>query len=134
YTLMRPGNALVYYNAKEFGEDREFPADGRGDALGGFYGDQIKKLVDLRNRYGRGNYLPRIQEKELLAYEREKSAVVMLSNRTDAGFDTRTIQTSFPAGTRLVEMTGHAQNATDDPFGDIPPSVTVQANGTINVR
>ena len=39
YTLMMPGNALVYLNAKQFGENRDFPNDGRDDALGGFYGD-----------------------------------------------------------------------------------------------
>jgi glycosidase len=39
YTLMRPGNAIVYFNAKEFGEGRDFPNDGKEDALGGLYGE-----------------------------------------------------------------------------------------------
>ncbi|MEQ8838151.1 MAG: alpha-amylase family glycosyl hydrolase, partial [Lacipirellulaceae bacterium] len=29
YTLMRPGNALVYFNAEEFGPGRDFPNDGK---------------------------------------------------------------------------------------------------------
>ena len=31
YMLMRPGNANVYLNAKQFGDNRDFPRDGRGD-------------------------------------------------------------------------------------------------------
>jgi len=115
YTLMHPGNAIVYFNAKEFGNGRNFPKDGRGDALGGVYGDAITMLVDLRNRYGRGNYRERFVEKELLAYERSGSAVVLLSNRTDAGFDSRTIATDFAPGTRLIELTGNAASANADP-------------------
>ena len=134
YTLMHPGNAIVYFNAKEFGDNRDFPKDGRGDALGGLYGDAITTLVDLRNRYGRGNYRERLVEKELLAYERSGSAVVMLSNRTDAGYDSRTIATDFAPGTRLIELTGNAGSANADPFNDIPQMVTVNADKTINVR
>ena len=58
YMLMRPGNAIVYMNAKEFGDQRDFPRGGRDDALGGFYGDAITTLVDIRNTHGRGNFLP----------------------------------------------------------------------------
>src|SRR5205085_1315330 len=104
-----------YYNAKEFGNNRDFPKDGRGDALGGQYGNAITTLVDLRNRFGRGNYIQRLLEKESLAFEREKSALIMLSNRVDAGYDARTIQTSFAPGTHLIELTGNAASATADP-------------------
>ena len=101
YLLLRPGNAIVYHNAKEFGDDRDFPKDGRGDALGGLHGNAVTTLVNLRNTHGRGNYLPRVLEKESLVYEREKSALVVLSNRLDGGFDSRTVQTSFAPGTPL---------------------------------
>ena len=110
YLAMRPGNWIVYLNAEEFGGDRDFPKDGRGDALGGVYGDTITTLVGLRNTHGRGNYHERWIEKETLIYERENSALVGLSNRVDGGFDQRTVATAFAPGTRLLEMTGNAVN------------------------
>src|SRR5437588_637951 len=87
YTLMLPGNSIVYFNGKEFGNNRSFPQDGREDALGGLYGNAMPTLVDIRNRYGRGNYVQRLLEKESFAFERQKSAIVLLSNRGDAGYD-----------------------------------------------
>lgn len=137
YLLMRPGEAIVYMNAKQFGEGRSFPQNGRNDALGGLYGDAITTLVNLRNSHGRGNYLDRTpggSEKELLIYEREKSALVVLSNRGDSGFDARTVQTSFAPGTPLIELTGNAADAFIDPNNDLPEVVIVQANGTVNLR
>ena len=56
YTLMRPGNAIVYYNAKEFGPNRDFPKDGRDDALGDGGSSIITTLTNIRNTHGRGNY------------------------------------------------------------------------------
>lgn len=134
YTLMLPGNTLVYYNGKEFGNNRSFPQNGREDALGGVYGNAVPTLVDLRNRYGTGNYIERWLEKENFAFERQGSSVVLLSNRTDAGFDSRTIQTTFAPGTPLIELTGNAGNTTADTHNDIPKLVVVNNDGTINVR
>ncbi len=137
YVLMRPGQALVYMNAKEFGNGREFPRGGRDDALGGFYGDTITTLVDIRNTHGRGNYLdrtPAADAKELLVFERDKSAVVALNNRLDGGFDNRTVQTSFLPGTPLIELTGNAANPLVDPTNTIPEVVTVDASGRINIK
>ncbi|MEM1026684.1 MAG: hypothetical protein AAGJ38_01235 [Planctomycetota bacterium] len=135
YMLMLPGNANVYYNAqRNFFPERDFPKPGRDDALGNF-GDTRTELVDLRNRFGRGNYMERWLEKENLAYEREKSALTLLSNRNDAGFDARTLQTAFDPGTWLVEQTGNAaaENARNGNL-EIPEYVEVQANGSVNVR
>lgn len=136
YMLMRPGNANVYYNAKQFGNGRPFPLDGRGDALGGFYGNAITTLVNIRNGYGRGNYNPRLTEKEILIYERENSALVVLSNRTDGGYDERTVNTAFPIGTPLIELTGNSANPTIDPLGDFPEVLIVNndAGHTVNLR
>jgi hypothetical protein len=134
YTLMLPGNAIVYHNAKEFGDNRDFPKNGRGDALGGVFGDAIPTLVDIRNRYGRGNYRERYIEKELFAYERSKSAIVLLSNRLDSGYDSRTILTDFDPGTHLIELTGNAASNASDPFHDIPELLTVNGDRTVNVR
>jgi hypothetical protein len=134
YTLMLPGNSIVYFNGKEFGNNRSFPQDGRGDALGGVYGNAIPTLVDLRNRYGTGNYIERWLEKENFAFERQGSSVVLLSNRTDAGYDSRTIQTTFAAGTPLIELTGNAGDPNADTHNDIPKLVVVNGDGTINVK
>jgi alpha-amylase len=111
FSLMRPGNSVVYHNAYEhYDPFRSFPKPGRGDALGN-YGDTITTLVDLRNRYGRGDFRERYLEKENYAFERSNAALVMLSNRNDAGFDARTMAVDFPLGSRLVELTGNAARA-----------------------
>ena len=135
FTLLYPGNTVVYLNAKEFGEGREFPKPGRGDALGGVYGDVVETLVGIRNTHGRGDFLERwIDDQGLYVFERESSMVVGLSNRGDNGFDGRTVQTSFAAGTHLVELTGNASDPAIDPYDDIPEVVTVKADGTIDIR
>ncbi len=138
YMLMRPGNALVYFNADQFDDPlRAFPEGGRGDALGGMFGDRATKLVNLRNTHGRGNYLDRTpggDEKETLIYERENSALVVLSNRLDAGFDSRTVQTAFAPGTPLIELTGNAEDAAFDPFSDFPELLVVKSDGTVDLR
>ncbi len=125
YMLMLPGNAVVYLNGKEFGDNRDFPKGGRGDALGGVYGDAVKKLVQIRNTHGRGDFRERWLEKELFAFERSGSAVVGLSNRLDGGFDERWVNVDLPYGTYLVELTGNASNPAIDPFDDIPEVIQV---------
>ena len=137
FMLMRPGNAVVYFNAEQFGTQRDFPKDGRGDALGGLYGDSLTTLVNIRNTHGRGDYIDRTpggDEKEMLIFERSGSAVTILSNRTDAGFDSRTVFTNFAPGTPLVELTGNAADPTIDPNNDFPEVVVVNGDGSINIR
>lgn len=131
YTLMLPGQAIVYYNGSEFGTARNtFPRPGRGDALGGAYGDSLTKLVDIRNRYGNGNYIERWVEKEIFAYEREATSLVLLSNRLDSGYDARTLNVNLGVGTYLEELTGNAAKTN----GDIPEVVQVLNGGVVNVR
>ncbi len=143
FMLMRPGNAVVYHNAKEFGSGRDFPKDGRGDALGGFYGDAITKLVDIRNTHGRGTFRERWVDdafnpngfSNIYIYERDKSVVVGLNSRLDGGFDSRNgVQTAFAPGTRLVELTGNASDAVVDPLNDIASVLTVDSQGRIDMR
>ncbi len=150
YTLMRPENALVYLNAKEFGDGRDFPKDIGGttnpmsnDGLGGVYGDAITRLVEIRNSHGRGNYKERWLDdafnpngfSNIYIYERENSAIVGLNSRLDSGFDERVgVQTGFAAGTVLVELTGNATNATIDPNNDIRDTLRVDANGKVTMR
>ena len=135
YTLLHPGKAIVYFNAKEFGSYRSFPAGGRGDALGGLYGDAITRLVRIRNTHGRGDYRERfIDDQGVFAYEREASALILLSNRGDAGYDSRRVSTGFRPGTPLLDLTGHAGNPSMDPKGDFPKVVVVNGDGSVNVR
>ena len=137
YALMLPGNVVVYFNAKEFEKTlgaRNFPMDGRGDALGGTFGETITRLVKTRASHGRGDFRERLLEKELYAFERQGASVVLLSNRRDAGFDSRTLGVALAPGTPLVELTGNASNPLIDPNGDFPEVVTVNADQTINVR
>lgn len=141
YTLMLPGNTIVYYNAKEFGAGRDFPKDGRGDALGGAYGDTIPKLVKIRDVYAQGDYRERWLEKENYAFERSKQSVTLLSNRTDDGFDSRTLNVDFDWGEHLVELTGNAAkyNSWHPNDEKVPEVVTVfndffEGPSKINVR
>ncbi len=100
----------------------------------GFYGNAITTLVDIRNRYGRGNYKERWIDQNVLVYERQDSAIVGLSNRVDSGYDQRTVNTGFAAGTWLVELTGNADNTTIDPNNDIADVLQVQSDGTVTIR
>lgn len=145
YTLMMPGNAIVYFNAHQFGSsaERSFPKDGRGDALGGMYGNAIPTLVQIRNVYGQGNFTERWLEKENYAFERQGASLTLLSNRTDAGFDSRTLNTSFThdpsVNVYLEELTGNAASDTTNPVRpngqrDIPQILQVNPDGTVNVR
>jgi hypothetical protein len=134
YMLMRPGNAIVYFNAHQFGNNRNFPNDGRGDALGGQYGNTITTLVNIRDTHPGGNYIQRDLEKEILIYERDNSLLFAGSNRLDAGYDSRTVQTDFAPGTPLIELTGNASDTTLDPDGVIPSLLVVNGDGTVNLR
>ena len=126
--LMLPGNAVVYFNGGEFGEEREFPKPGRDDALS--QGSAVTKLVEIRETHGKGDYEERWCDNEgLYIFERISNAVVALSNRGDWGFDERTVEVGFAPGTKLVELTGNAANALVDPYDDIPEVVTVWDGG-----
>lgn len=128
YILTQPGNAIVYYNAKEFGNGRAFPVDGRGDALGNS-GDTITELVNIRNTHGRGDYRQRWLENSYFAMERSKSMLVLLDNRNDAGDSGyKTMTTDFLQNTRLVELTGNAA------ANGLDQVVTVGAGGSVNVK
>jgi glycosidase len=134
FTLTRPGNAIVYDNAQEFGTNRSFPQQGRGDALGGLYGNTITNLVNIRDTHPYGNFEIRDLEKETLICERSDSLLVGLSNRLDSGYDTRTVHTDFPPGTYLIELTGNATNPNIDPDNAIPPLLQVDSNGNVTMR
>ena len=163
YMLMLPGQAEVYYNGQNInnesgsGSSGYFPEGGASDpkdssmgALGGNYDTNVQNsaysnldvtnLVDIRNRYGRGNYRQDWIETNLLAYERSGSAIVLLSNATTidtslaAGVDaeTRTMSVTFAPGTWLEELTGNATSSYADPNGEISEFLQVQTGGVIS--
>jgi autotransporter-associated beta strand protein len=136
YTLLTPGNAIVYTNGHQFDQYRNgtFPQDGRGDALGGVYGNAVTTLLNIRNTHGSGNFIERWVDQTTYAFERDNSMVVLLSNDNSAGYDSRTILTDFAPGTPLIELTGNATNPAIDPRGDIPPLLVVNSDHTVNVR
>jgi hypothetical protein len=144
YTLLMPGNTVVYFNGREFGDKREFPKPGRGDALSVGRGSLMTRLVNARTTHGRGNYAERWDGTDgLFAFERSGSMLVLLSNRGDAGFDSRTLtQVGFKPGQFLVELSGNAadRNVNPDRGGgrtDIPPVLRVFQEGgvsKVNVR
>jgi len=150
YTLMRPGNAVVYFNGEEFGssEFRGFPTEGTDDALGGpVAGDAVSTLVKLRNSYGRGDFRERwideafgddngngTQESNIYIYERSNSAIIGLNSRNDSVVETRLgVQTDFAPGSILVELTGNATDATVEAGGAIPDSIKVNASGQVDI-
>lgn len=120
YLLMLPGHAKVFFNAKQHGAGRDFPRNGRSDALGGVYGDTVTTLLDIRTSHGRGDFRERWLDKETYVFERGNAALVGLSNRLDGGFTERRVDVDFAWGTTLVELTGNATA-----FTDIPELVTV---------
>ncbi len=144
YTLMMPGNTVVYFNGREFGNERDFPKPGRGDALSVGRGSLLTRLVQIRNSHGRGNYAERWDGTDgLFAFERGGAALVLLSNRGDAGFDSRTLtNVGFRPGTLLVELTGNAADRSVNPRrgaggADVPEVIRVFEEGgvsKVNVR
>jgi len=138
YILTRAGSPIVYFQAGEFGSV-SFPKDGRGDALGGQYGDQITRLVDVHNEYVRGPYIERRDPgntsfADVLLFERYNSVLVGIDDRHDNGYDQRSVQTGFPPGMRLRELTGNATDSLVDPNNDIFDVVTVGAGGWVTIR
>ncbi len=137
FTLLRVGFPIVYFNAKEFGDGRDFPKDGRGDALGGEYGTIITTLVDIHNEYSRGSLIHRSVDSNVYIFERDNNLIVGLNDNSDGSvtiYDERTIYTGFTSETVLKELTGNATNPTLDPSDEIFDSVTVQSDSSITIR
>lgn len=136
YLLMRPGTTKIYHNARSFanlGSRGFWPREGSPEALGlgrALSGTDptLTRLVQLHNRYARGEYTPRFQTSDVLVFERRTpigggsyvgNCLVGVNDRYDAGFDEVVVDTSFPTGTRLWELTGNANDAVVDPSGQI---------------
>ncbi len=133
YLLTRTGSPVVYFRAEEFGTP-EFPKAGRGDALGGQFGNLLLTLLDIHNEYARGSYIERWIDADVLIFERDNACLVGLNDRADGGYDERTVSTNFAPGLVLHELTGNASDATVDPNNDLFDTVTVGAGGQITLR
>jgi hypothetical protein len=153
YLVMRPGQAKIYHNARGVNRTGSgfYPREGQPLALGwdpsaAALNPVLTNLVQLSNWYGRGWYYPRWTDNEVHIFERATPVgstlsgnVLVACNRSYAGtgitsFDQRTFNTNFPAGMRLIEMTGNAANATVDPLGQIPEVIVVGSGGSVTVR
>ncbi len=149
YLLMRTGQAKVYHNSRlvtRTGTDF-YPREGVPLTLGYDPGalapsPVITNLVKFSNWFGRGEYMPRWQDSEVLIFERRTNTgsgysgncLVAVSDRYDGGTDPFTVTTSFPQGTRLFEYTGHATDAVVNSAGDLSATVTVGAGGSVTFR
>jgi hypothetical protein len=123
YILSRTGYPIVYFNALDVAP-RNFPRDGRADALGGQFGTLITTLVDIHHSYARGRYILRHVDGDAYVYERDRTLIVGLNDNKTFDAD-RSIQTSFAGGTTLVELTGNPR-ATNP--------LVVQTNGSATVK
>jgi len=145
YVLLRTGHAVVYHNAIEFGPPpNDFPRrNGRDDAMGNG-GDVVTKLVNLRNQYGRGWFYPinstdsvNSSVNDVLVFTRRTpnsvdNVLIALNDREDNNnVETRNVQTTFPPGTRLHELTGNAANPAVDPSNLVPETLVVGADGRL---
>lgn len=162
YVLMRSGVAEVYHNARGVSRSGGFwPRQGTTTALGwnpiaqpgfpqGTQDNSIPTLVQLHNFYARGEFniinstdTSNTSMADAIIFERRKNlgggqysanVLVGCNDRWDAGFEQRTVTTSFPAGTRLIEMTGNAADPALDPNNDIAEVLTVDSNRRVTIR
>jgi alpha-amylase len=150
FLLMRAGRSNVYHNARGIARTGSgfYPRAGITPAFGfeptaNTPNDAITTLVRLNNTLGRGEYTPRWQDGDVLVFERRTplgggsysgNCLVGCNDRYDGGYDQRSVSTSFPQGTRLIEMTGNASNASVDPNNDISDTIVVGAGGSVTIR
>lgn len=148
YLLTRPGPAIVYHNARGVTRPGGFwPREGSPLALGldpasNTLDATLTRLVGIRNMAARGEFNVRSVDGDVMVFERRKNLgggsyssnlLVGVNDRYDSGVQTRTVQTSFPPGTRLHELTGNAEDPSIDPSGQIPAVLTTGANGTVTI-
>ncbi len=157
YLLMRPGPAIVYHNARGVGRSGGFwPREGMPAALGwnpaaASLDARVTRLVQIHNEYARGLYFPlnftdpvNQSTSDVLIFERasfnaslgafEANVLVGVNDRLDAGFDERSVLTSFRPGTRLIELTGNAASPTVDPSAQIADVLIVDGAQRVTMR
>ncbi|MGV6813588.1 MAG: GC-type dockerin domain-anchored protein, partial [Phycisphaerales bacterium] len=144
YMLLRPGRAIIYHNSRGVPRTGGFyPRQGNPTALGwdsttAALDDTITTLVQLRNQIGFGQYFQLNGNiNDVLVYERafngQANCLVAVNDRFDSGTQFVTVNTQYPQGTRLHEMTGNAADPVIDPSNAIPETIVVGANGSVNL-
>ena len=138
------GQRLRLLQRHEFdrtGNNEFFLKDGRGDALGGQYGNIITKLVDIRNSYGRGNFQERWIDgggfSNIYAYERKGSMIVGLNSALGNGDELRPAhdgQRRSPPARDSKSRPATRSIPQVDPNGEIPDVITVAAGGSVTMR
>ncbi len=145
YTLMRPGRAIVYHNGRAIisrPAGAFFPREGVPAALGWDpvtqqLDDTVTTLMHIRNQVAHGQYFRlNANINDVLVFQRasngQANSLIAVNDRFDQGFQTLTVNTAYPQGTRLHEMTGNAADPLVDPVGNnIPEIITVGAGGTV---
>ena len=145
YLLMRTGLPKIYHNARGFLTRTSgfWPREGSPEALGldrdlDGTNSTITNLVRLHNRYARGAWDVKVLEADVICFERHSGGLTNIicgaSDTYGNGFDQRTFVTRYPAGTRLVELSGNATDPVVDPNNDIFDTVTVAAGGNVTIR
>jgi glycosidase len=144
YMLLRPGRSIVYHNGRAIPRNSGFyPREGMPSALGWnpatqSLDDTVTTLVQLRNQIGYGQYFPlNGNTNDVLVYERafngQSNCLVAVNDRFDSGARAVTVNTQYPQGTRLHEMTGNAADPIIDPTNGIPETIIVGANGSVSL-
>lgn len=140
YLLMRPGPAIIYHNSREFVDRYQFrgfwPREGNPTALGAPDAN-LTNLVRIANQYARGEFTVRNGIiSDAFVFERrrnngpglfEGNVLVAVNDSFLNGSVTFNVYTSFPAGTRLQELTGNAADPLVDPTNQVPEVIVTQA-------
>ncbi|MGH7132588.1 MAG: alpha-amylase family glycosyl hydrolase [Phycisphaerales bacterium] len=147
YLLFRAGGPIVYHNSREmatrFGSRGFWPREGNPSALGNT-DTNITRLVQLHNGYARGGFYvlnstdPVNQSlSDVLVFERSNgvaaNVLAAVNDRYDNGTQARSVQTTFPAGTRLRELSGVAADPVANLGGAVQQVLTVDANRRVLV-
>ena len=118
YTLMMPGNTVVYFNGREFGDNRDFPKPGRGDALSVGRGSLLTRLLEaratarprqLRRTVGWDRWSVRLRA---AAARRSCSCPIAETPDSTPG---RSRNVGFRPGQLLVELSGNAADPSVNP-------------------
>jgi alpha-amylase len=146
YMLMRPGRSIVYHNGRQF-ISRGFgfhPREGNPNALGWdaatqTLDDTVTSLMKIRNQVAYGQYFQLNGNiSDTLVFERafnnQANCLVAVNDRFDSGIDTVSVNTSFPQGTRLHEVTGNAADPAIDPSNAIPELIIVGPGGSVTLQ
>lgn len=155
YTVMKPGQSLIYHNARGISRSGGFwPKGGVPIALGvdpatNVANPTVTNMVQLHNMVGRGQFYPinntdtvNSSTADVLIFERRRdqggglfsgNVLVGVNDTYSNGFQTRNVLTTFPAGTRLVELTGNAANLTVDPSNVVPDVLVVGVDQRVTI-